>query len=203
MVKYANIYKFRIYYIYMTKSRLDIKEESLGEVKSLQKLEPDFVLSWLGGLTDLEQKIVSVVYIYNKALTIKDVINSMVKNTLSVLTSSDYPPLMRYSEEFDFPFVSYYSLEEEEKKKILKISSMPKSKAIKTLKKEIKFPSFRRVDKSIQDLINMKVVLVREGELKNKKIKGLYYLNPIIRSKLNKLKEKMNFNLVHSVKIHR
>jgi hypothetical protein len=185
------------------KNMLDIKEQALEKIKSLQKLEPDFVLSWLGSLTDLEQKIVSVMYIYNKALTIKDVINSLIKNTFTHLTSKDYPPKIRYIKELDFPFVSYYSLDKEEKQKILRIVSMPQSESIKVLKKEIKFPSFRRIDKSIQDLISMGVVLVREEELKNEKIKGLYYLNPVISFKLNKIKENMNFNLVHSVKILR
>ena len=197
MVKYANIYKFRIYFICMNKNILDVKEQALEKIKSLQKLEPDFVMSWLGGLTDLEQKILSVMYIYNKALTIKDIINSLIRNTLTVLTSKDYPPQIKYIREFDFPFLSYYSLDDEEKQKILKIASMPQSEAINFLKKKLKFPSFRRVDKSVQDLINMGVVLVREGELKNEKIKGLYYLNPVIRSQINKLKVGKDFSIGH------
>jgi hypothetical protein len=184
------------------KNILDIREQALEKIKSLQKLEPDFVMSWLGGLTDLEQKILSVVYIYNKALTIKDIMNFLVKNTLSVLTSRDYPPNIEYLREFDFPFSSYYVIDKEVMKKLYPEVDK-KSKNLQILKKEFKFPSFRRVDKSIQDLISMGVVLVREGELKNEKIKGLYYLNPIIRSQLNKLKENMNFNIVHSVKILR
>ena len=68
------------------KNILNIREQALEKIKSLQKLEPDFVMSWLGGLTDLEQKILSVMYIYNKALTIKDIINSLIRNTLTFLT---------------------------------------------------------------------------------------------------------------------
>lgn len=169
----------------MNKSILDIKEQALEKISSLQKLDPDFVLSWLGGLTDLEQKIVSVMYIYNKALTIKDVSNSLIKNTLSVLIKSDYPPQIIHSREFDFPFVSYYPIDEEIKPKV---SNLSQSEKMTFLKKEFKFPSFRRIDKSIQDLMSMGIILSREGKLENEKIKGLYYLNPVIRSKLNELK---------------
>ena len=62
----------------MNKVALDIKEESLEKIKSLQKLEPEFVLSWLGGLTDLEQKIVANLFQMNKAVTIKDIMNNII-----------------------------------------------------------------------------------------------------------------------------
>lgn len=56
-------------------------------------------------------------------------------------------------------------------------------------KASVNFPTFKKIDKSIQDLRSIGVVLAREEKLENKKIKGLYYLNPIIRSQLNKLKK--------------
>ena len=169
------------------KIMLDIKEQALEKINSLQKLEPDLVFSWLSGLTDLEQKIVSVMYINNKALTIKDIINSLIRNTDSVLfTRNYYPPHIKHSKEFDFPFSSYYLVEGKIEQKVANKSPM---ESINILKKEIKFPSFRRVDKSVQDLISMGVVLAREGKLENEKIKGLYYLNPVIRLQINKLKK--------------
>ena len=85
-------------------------------------------------------------------------------------------------------FKSYFDLDAK-----LIIQMNQQSPALPTtlikLKKSFKFPSFRRIDKSIQDLINMKIVLAREGNLENEKIKGLYFLNPIGRSQLNKLKK--------------
>lgn len=180
---------------------LGIKEHALEKINSLQKVDPDFVFSWLSGLTDLEQKIVSAMYLNNKALTIKDIINSLIKNTYSVLFTRDYPPNVKYAKEFDFPFCSYYLVGEELKNRMFKQSSiedlgnlgkyhfMPFEQAVKILKKEMKFPSFRRIDKSIQDLMAMGVVLAREEPSENKKIKGLYYLNPVIRTQINKLKD--------------
>ena len=75
---------------------------------------------------------------------------------------------------------------------------MSQPEAMNFLKKEIKFPSFRRIDKSIQDLISLGVVLTREGKLENEKIKGLYFLNPIIRTQLLKLKINKD-NLRHNL----
>jgi len=182
------------------KEVLDIKEQALEKIKSLQKLEPDFVLSWLSGLTDLEQKIVSVMYINNKALTIKDVINTLIKHTFTHLTYRNYPPSIKNLRELNFPFISYYFADENIKRKIISMCSKEENlpsnidnksltDSITLLKKEIKFPSFRRIDKSIQDLMSMGIVQAREEKSENKKIKGLYYLNPIIRTQINKLKK--------------
>ena len=64
---------------------------------------------------------------------------------------------------------------------------MTREERLKMLKKEFKFSSFRRIDKTIQDLMNMGIVLQREEKSENKKIKGYYYLNPVIRAQLIKL----------------
>lgn len=167
-----------------SKNRLEIKEEAQEKIKSLQKLEPDFVLSWLGGLTDLEQKIISNLYQVNQAVTIKEIMDKIIKNTLYANFSKSYP------EPYIFPFNSFFILDT---KIILNLKGLhPLSpEALTKLKKEFKFPSFRRIDKSIQDLINMGIIHAREGKLENEKIKGLYYLNPIIRTQLNKLNKNL------------
>src|SRR3990167_9047612 len=197
MTRYANIYKVNSLYGSMKNEPiLNIKEQALEKIKSLQKIEPEFVLSWLGGLTDLEQRIISVMYIYNKALTIKDIMSSLIKNTYSVLASRDYPIGISLKSEFDFPFSSYCLADDKKIKQKIFLMSQPE--AMNFLKKEIKFPRFRRIDKSIQDLISLGVVLTREGKLENEKIKGLYFLNPIIRTQLLKLKINKD-NLRHNL----
>lgn len=160
----------------------DIKENALEKIKSLQKIDPDFVLSWLGGLTDLEQKIVATLYQLNKAVTIKDIMTTLVLRTLFANLMN-----VKNSSEYVFPFKSYFFLEPKIISALKEIST-PQAQFIK-LKKEFKFPSFRRIDKSNQDLISMGIVLAREEKMKNEKIKGLYYLNPIIRTQLNLLKK--------------
>ena len=176
----TNIYKACALLCSMSnKNILEIKEGALEKINSLQKLEPDFVLSWLGGLTDLEQKIVSNLYQINKAVTIKEIMDKIILNT-------SYGNVLRETSALDFPFKSYFELDT---KLQIKLKSLPPAPVREVmLKKEFKFPSFRRVDKSIQDLISMGIVNAREGKLENAKIKGLYYLNPIIRSQLNRLK---------------
>ncbi len=163
---------------------LDVKEQALEKIKSLEKVDPDFVFSWLGGLTDLEQKIVANLYQENKAVTIKDVMTQITTNTF-------YATMLRDGASGkDFPFKSYFEVENRSRV-LFNIRKLhpDKSAQITLLKKEIKFPSFRRIDKNIQDLITMGIILKREEPSENKKVKGYYYLNPIIRSQLNKKKK--------------
>lgn len=173
---------------------LGIKEEAEQKIKSLEKLDPDFVLSWLGGLTDLEQKIISAMYMNNKALTIKDIINSLIENTFSVFTSSNFLPTVHHWKEFDFPFSNYYPIEDGAIKQEIDNTKRHSLKEKIDFLKGIKFPSFRRIDKCVQDLMAMGIVLAREGKSENKKIKGLYFLNPIIRTQLNKIKVTKDFS---------
>jgi len=159
---------------------MGIKEQALDKIKSLEKLDPDFVLSWLSGLIDLEQKIVSILYQESRALTIKDIMSIIERNTLS-----------GYDERHHFPFKSYYPLPIKIRDKMSgeEVRKLFPDEKLKILKSEFKFPSFRRIDKTIQDLMNMGVVLQREEKSENKKIKGYYYFNPIIRTQLIKLKK--------------
>ena len=165
---------------FMSGKVLSIKEQASEKINSLQKLEPEFILSWLGGLTDLEQKIVANLYQINRAVTIREIMNNIILNT-------HYGNFLRETTAFDFPFKSYFNLDT---KLMLRLKPLPPTSVrLEKLKEEFKFPSFRRIDKSIQDLISMGIVLARQGELENKKIKGLYYLHPVIRSQLNMLKK--------------
>lgn len=160
---------------------LDMKEQAEEKIKSLQKLEPDYVLSWLGGLTNLEQIIVSNLYHMNRASTIKDIMNQIIIKTYFGNIFEEKKP------ELNFPFQSYIPMNIKDKDKEQSLDKAQGKEIIKKMKKLFKFPSFRRIDKSIQDLISMDIVLAREGKLENAKIKGLYYLNPIIRTQLNKI----------------
>jgi len=161
------------------KSELNIKERALESMKSFQNIEPDFVMGWLGGLTELEQKIVSNIYQLNKAVTIKEVMNDLVSYTY-------YGNFLGEPNIGIFPYKSYFDLDQ---KLILKLEHIDYPRILDELKKTYKFPSFRRIDNSVQDLINMGIVFARKGKLENAKIKGLYYLNPVVRSQLDKLKE--------------
>ncbi len=163
------------------KSVFDIKEQSLEKLKSLEKLDPDFVFSWLTGLIDLEQKIVAVLYQEARAMVIKDIVSALIYNSHMVKISG------HFRDERSFPFDGFYPIPQNIHQKVCEKVDIKQRMDI--LKSEFKFPSFRRIDKTIQDLITMGIILKREEPSKNKKIKGYYFLNPIIRSQLNKLKK--------------
>lgn len=165
------------------KEIMNAKEEYLQKINSLEKLEPDFVMSWLSGLTELEQTITSILYQNNRAMTIKEVSMWLLMNT----TSFNLRKLNLFSPSFNFPFKSYKILDS---RKLSNVTGDSIIEIVKSVEKNFKFPSFRRIDKTINDLINIGVVFERKGEFENKKIKGLYYLNPVIRTQLNKLRDK-------------
>ncbi len=155
------------------------KDSFVNRLESMKDSDPNLVLSWLSGLTDLEQKVVSVLYKLNRAETIKIVRIALVGNTywVSQLRTSDY----------DFPFQSYYPVPNNEILKMRELSTQEEK--TNRILEIIAFPSFRRIEKTLIDLEKLGVVLRRREETENKKIKGLFFLNPFIRAQLNKVKK--------------
>lgn len=172
--------------IYTNKNQADI-------LFSIKK-EPELIMNWLSSLTDLEQKIVSIIYNLNKAVTIKEIRNTLVTNSNNYLLKDKHNFLEKLY--YSFPFLRVYNFSNKQLAKKLEVkasSKKAKNEGIIINTKDIleNFPSFRRIENSVKDLINLKIILERNSsELKNKKIKGLFYLNPIIRYQLDKIKEK-------------
>lgn len=151
---------------------------------SLEK-SPELVLSWLSSLTDLEQIVVSLLFQQQRALPIKKIRQSMIINSIlrTRERNSFYNDLF-----FNFPFKSYLPLSNEKKKQIENLPDL-KSKLGK-IREVKKIPSFRRIENAIQDLKNLRIIFERSSsDLEDKKVKGLYFLNPIIRTQLDKIKE--------------
>jgi hypothetical protein len=181
------------------------KEELIQESETTEDIpffesmikKPEFIMSWLGGLTELEQMVVSLLFQSNKAVTIKNIRSFMLYNTLFAnKLIEDNIPVNRYTKNkvYLFPFQNFYYIPDEFKNRILdNYFSKDKIKgigALLLLQKKIKFPSYERIDRTIQDLIRLKIVMERKKEdLENLKVKGLYFLNPVIRTHLQTIKE--------------
>ncbi len=117
---------------------------------------PQSLISWLKALTDLEQKVLSVLYQGNRAIPIKNIRHFIVQLSEEGIKEEE-------EKIFTYPFESFYYKEKG---------------------KQITYPSFERIEKTIQNLIKMRMVLERPSE--DKKIKALYFLNPFIRNALDK-----------------
>lgn len=160
---------------------VDIINESLTKINSLQKLEPEYIASWLAGLTELEQKIVSAIYQRNRAVSIGEVMAMFTINTLYANINLTKHP------EWSFPFISYYYIDLKLVAELKKINDVEEQ--IIKLKESFTFPSFRRINASMTDLVSMGILFTRKENLENEKIKGLYYLNPALRTQINRLKK--------------
>lgn len=161
-------------------------KEQLELASSLTK-EPELVMSWLSCLTELEQMVLSTLYRRKLAMTTKEIRNAIISAT-TICAIHNY--------NIDFPFQSYYYLSKELKEKLREERNKKKGEIdlelIKKTEKIFKFPSFRRIGNTIKDLMNLKIIFVRQSNLQNKKVKGLYYLNPVIRTQIKKIEDKQD-----------
>lgn len=157
--------------------------ESLNKsyLQNLSDSEPDLVLSWLSGLTELEQIIVSCLFQINKALSIKQIRSNII--FMSLRNVEDH---YKTNQNNSFPFRSFYLTGKDKREEIKSLQNVEErwNKLVKT----IKFPSFQRIDNTLKTLTSLRIIFTRGTE--DKKIKSLYFLNPMIRTKLNSLKEK-------------
>jgi len=169
-----------------------MRKEQLDHVENLKNKNQlsegilnnyEHLTSWLAGLTDLEQKVLSVLFQFPQALTIKKIRAMIISSTFLAL---QYPNKdTRYT--YGYPFKSYYSASKELQDEA---KSWQDDEAYELIEKKMKFPSFRRLDKTVQDLVNLRILIPRNSnDLEDKKVKGLYFLNPIIRTQLQRKKE--------------
>ncbi len=167
------------------------KQSFVEKLQNLEKLDPELVLSWLSMLTDLEQKVLSILYQQSKSLTIKMIRTILMENTLhNTLRNTQLYNV--FIDDVEFPYPSFYDLDAEQKIKISTISEFEHELSLKRIQKVFTFPSFRSIDITIQRLIKLGVVNQRpESEITDKKVKGLYFLNPFLKMQLNKLKSKL------------
>lgn len=130
------------------------------------KKEPEFVLSWLSALTELEQKVVSLMFAEGKALSTKQIRNNLIMRSehyqkeCSNKSNLPYPTQLR----FTFPFDNFFHI--------------PKNS------KGFHYPSFKTINEVIVNLVNLQILLERKPL--SKKIKALYFLNPIIQHQIEK-----------------
>lgn len=141
--------------------------------KQIKNNDSTFVFSLLSSLTDLEQRVISALYQLNKASTIKNIRDTFVINT-SILSSSNNKTFLDkqvHKLTFGFPFPTYYYAHES-------------------------FPSFERIDRCIKSLIKLQLVRGRATEqISDEKVKGLYFLNILLKMNLDIEKEKQKKEL--------
>jgi hypothetical protein len=172
------------------------KEVSVENVQSNQdiisSLQKDYSLAmtWLSSLTDIEQRVLSAVYQMNKAVTIREIMRhfeSASEKNMKTLKKDFHFKLA-----FIFPFSTIFNISEN---KLIEVAQDKKKDTFNTKELFENYPSFRKVDRTIRDLIHLKILISRElaedkEDRENKKIKGLFFLNPIIRHSLDKIKDK-------------
>ncbi|MFA5723672.1 MAG: hypothetical protein WC979_05420 [Candidatus Pacearchaeota archaeon] len=171
------------------------------------KLDPEFTMSWLSALTKLEQHIVSIIYNQKEALSIKQIRNNLVDETqyavyINKIADDKTEELKRTNEQFlesnydieahlkvSFPFQTFLFLGDKTDRVIKQIDGKTSTQDFEKilLKEKIALPSFRTIDERVKNLVY--IGILRERKDLSKKVKALYYLDPVIRTQLNKIRE--------------
>jgi hypothetical protein len=173
----------------------DVKEQQSKNIIDSVKNDPELTMVWLSSLTDLEQKISSAIYQLNKAVTIKEVMDYFEKVTELSPPANQSGDKFKHAIVYYFPFPVSFNISED---LIMdRVKNAKEGDNIEINKKEIieNFPSFRRVERTIRGLIEINVLLERnlaidKSKRENKKIKGLFFLNPVVRYQLDRIRDK-------------
>lgn len=164
----------------------EVSNEALDNQKSKImdqiKNDPSLVLSWLGGLTESEQETLSALYQLNRACTINDIKIRVIVNSVHI----NGPDSRSYLKDCNFPFKAYRIIVDDGRLQNFK-RLFKRNEKMKFIQEEISFPAFRKYHNSLQSLVSMGIVIKRESEV-DEKVKGYFYLHPLIRNALDKIK---------------
>lgn len=168
----------------------------------IQKIqqEPLRIIEWLGALTELEQKIISILYQKNQAMFVKKLQTELLKNTYYIqigfeqkVDNFPFDPSLEILDDF---------LMEGQLKELNCVLSNDKNSEelnkhsfdtflkIVDKKKSIQPPSQRRIRDICLGLNQINILNSRESP--SKKTKNLFYLNPLLRSFLDDYKKQKN-----------
>lgn len=166
--------------------------------KIIQNIQenPSGVVEWLSALTDLEQKIVALLYQRKQSMFVKQILRELLKNTyLQQIGKNDsvskYPfiPSLELIEDFvmdeDLKQINNF-FQESQKKNNQNMNKYSFNNFLKFIEgnSAIKLPSQRRIKECCETLVDINLLLSRQAD--SKKTKKLYFLNPNLRAILDK-----------------
>lgn len=124
-------------------------------LETITSKEKISIASLLSGFTEIEQDILYFFYDFNRAVSVKEMFDKF-KETIPGARKL-YPHIVYINILSNRRLISYQTA-----------------------------PSFRRINQTIGNLVKLNIIFKRSPEtLTDKKVTGLYYLNPIVRDKIN------------------